>query len=396
MLKGIIFDMDGVIIDSEPSHARAAINALKSLGVSITLDYPYRFIGSTTEHMLNTMIYDFKLEISLQELHELYKESLAALIREEGYIEIPYVKELIKHLRECGYSLAIASSSTPEEIQSVTEALKITSCFDRLVSGATVLHPKPAPDVFLKAVSELGLTVEECIIIEDSSNGVKAACAAGIPVIGYVNPNSGRQDLSRADILVEGFDEIDGVFLEKIYCRHHGLPAAITESERLFIREIPVSDISLLMEIYKDPLVHKFLPEIYEAALDSTETAAQRHRAYIHNIYHFYGYGLWGIYLKETGRLIGQCGIESKKHGTRDYMEIGYLLDSNYRHQGYGLEAVKAVVEYAFGNLDINKLTAFLHPSNTASAALLKKAGFQYVQQAPHGNPPYDQYEIQK
>lgn len=396
MLKGIIFDMDGVIIDSEPSHAKAAVNTLEALGVFITLDYPYRFIGSTTKHMLETMIEDFNLSASEESLNELYNKSLAALIQEEGYTPVPYVVNLIQHLYHKGYSLAIASSSTPEEIAAVTEALQISSYFTRLVSGATVQHPKPAPDVFLKAVSELNLNTGECIILEDSSNGVKAACAAGIPAVGLINPNSGNQDLSQAAILIEGFEEIDAAFFEKVYNRYHNFPVIITETDRLIIKEIAVEDIPALMDLYKNPEINSYLPEIQKASLDLTETAIEKHRAYIKNMYHFYDFGLWGIYLKETGELIGQCGIEPHQQDKEDILELGYLIAPKYQHFGYAAEAVNAVLQYSFNCLAVNKITALIAPENKASLHIAEKTGFKLEGSTSKAGVAYKKYSILK
>ena len=93
-----------------------------------------------------------------------------------------------------------------------------------MVSADTLDKPKPAPDVFLYAAQELGLSPDECIIIEDSQNGVLAAKAAGIPCVGYINPDSGDQDLSAADILVEGFEEVAEKFMVRVWKRAHGEP----------------------------------------------------------------------------------------------------------------------------------------------------------------------------
>lgn len=395
MLKGIIFDMDGVIIDSEPTHSKAIVNALETLGISLPMEYPYRFIGSTTEYMLEMIINDFNLSISTKALNDLYDEALEILIKEEGYIPVPYVISLIKNLYREGYSLAIASSSTPEEIAAVTNALEISSCFKKLVSGTTVQHPKPAPDVFIKAVSELNLTADECIIIEDSSNGVKAACAAGIPVIGYINPNSGNQDLSLSSILIEGFDEIDSDFMKKTYCRYHNLPLVIAETERLLIKEIPVEDVPSLMDIYIKPEINKFLPELYKVSLNSLDTVIQKHKAYIKNMYQFYDLGLWGVYLK-TGELIGQCGIEPHhSEGSAD-MEIGYLIDIPYQKKGYAAEAIEAVLTHAVQSLNIYSLTALISPENTASIKLAVMSGFSYEKEITRGGILYHKYRIYK
>ncbi len=85
MLKAVIFDMDGVLIDSEPLHAKAAVLALKNIGVNITIEYCYRFIGSTTAHMLETIIHDYNLSYNSMELLELYNKSKRQLIETEGY-----------------------------------------------------------------------------------------------------------------------------------------------------------------------------------------------------------------------------------------------------------------------------------------------------------------------
>ncbi len=393
MLKGVIFDMDGVIIDSEPSHAKAIENALSSLGISLPKEYPYRFIGSTTEYMLKMIIIDFNLSVSVKALNDLYNEALATLIKEEGYIPVPYVIDLIRSLHREGYSLAIASSSTPEEIAAVTDALEISSCFEKLVSGATVQHPKPAPDVFLKTLSELNLEASECIIIEDSSNGVKAACAAGIPVIGYINPNSGNQDLSLASILVEGFDEIDSAFFEKTYCRYHNLPVIIAKTERLLIKEIPVEDIPALKAIYQKSEINKFLPELYNASLDSPETAIQKHKAYIKNMYQFYNLGLWGVYLK-SGELIGQCGIEPHQVEDKVEMEIGYFIDVPYQKNHYAKEALDAILTYAARSFNLSSFTALILPENTASSKFAVTLGFSYSGEITRNGILYHKYCI--
>ena len=93
------------------------------------------------------------------------------------------------------------------------------------MSGEQVKNPKPAPDVFLETAKQMGLDPEECLILEDSANGCRAAKAAGIVCIAYFNPDSGKQDLSSADMVIEGYEEIDTAFLEKVYCHGRHLPA---------------------------------------------------------------------------------------------------------------------------------------------------------------------------
>lgn len=393
MLKAVIFDMDGVLIDSEPVHAKAHVKALESINVSVPLSYCYRFIGSTTSHMLSTMIKDYNIPKTVEELLTLYHNTLKDIIQTEGHIPIPYVVDTIRNLHKHGIKLAIASSSSEKEIKEVVDFLGVTDCFDALVSGTTVTNPKPAPDVFLKAVNVLGVTCSECLIIEDSFNGTWAGHQAGIPVIGFVNENSGDQDLSKAFYLIEGFEEIDFKFLNKVYKRYFKEPNDITNTQRLNIKELSYHDSkeleTILFYINKSPIDVKSGLEIYQWLQKPTQSLGfensiqpnmlfyDKLKAYIDNIYSFYDFGLWGLFLKENNTLIGLCGIQLlERNGVNDY-EISYLIDPRFQGLSYGYEAVRAVILYGFKELNLERIVAYILPDNTSSIKTAEKAGMQ-------------------
>lgn len=390
MLKAVIFDMDGVLIDSEPQHARAAVAALKKMGYEVPIDYCYQFIGSTTAHMYGTIKKEFDIPDSLEDILTVYRETLHELVKIEGYTPIPYTKELIKNLYSHGVKLAIASSSTLKEIEDVVKVLGIRKYFTKLVSGTTVSHPKPAPDIFLKACSELGVNTNESIIIEDSSNGVKAANAAGIPAIGFINKNSGKQDLSTAAILIEGFEEINYSFIEEIYLRSHNIPITIAETNRLIIRELSVKDIPTMYQIYQNPEVKKYIPDID----DYLENEIEKHKAYIKNVYNFYGYGLWGVFSKSTGELIGRCGFQNTVINGKDEIEIGYLLDVNHWGYGYALECVKVCLNYAYNKLKFKRIVALIHPLNIRSIKVASRIGMKKEDSILKDGIEYDLYSL--
>jgi HAD superfamily hydrolase (TIGR01509 family) len=369
MLKAVIFDMDGVLVDSEPLHARAHVLSLKELGIHINIEYCYHFIGSTTLHMLNTMIKDFNLNFTANELLDLYNKAKQKLIDIEGYDAIPFTKELIMDLHNNGIKLAIASSSTIEEITNVVNALGISEYFNKLISGTTVAKPKPAPDVFLKAVQELGVECNECIIIEDSCNGVNAAVSANIPVIGYINEHSGQQDLSKACFLIEGFEEINFNFIQNVYNRYYHLPITITTTTHFIIRELTIEDIPDLYRIYQNPNVRKFVEDLG----DTLEDALEKHKAYIEKVYDFYGYGLWGVYIKDSNQLVGHCGIQNRLINNTDEIELGYLFDERIWGRGYAYECCRAILDYALVELDIKRIVAVIDPVNVRSIKLAER-----------------------
>jgi len=371
LLKAVIFDMDGVIIDSEPMHARAAILALEKFNVTITLDYINDFIGSTTYYMCQKMIDDFNIDATWEELLAANVEMKQSLLSEEGHTVVPYIIDLMKSLHTNGMKLMIASSSPSDSIEEVMESLHIKHYFTGYISGMQVVNPKPAPDIFLAAAKQLQLAPDDCIVIEDSTNGVNAAAAAGMSCIGFVNPNSGKQDLQKATFLVEGFDEVDYDFVNQVFQYAHFEPTTIISTDRLIIRELSVDDIDALYQIYQNPDTRIFLDDFK----DSLTVEKEKHKAYIENIYHFYGFGLWGVFLKENQQLIGRCGIELRMiKGAKEY-EIGYLLDKSFQGFGYATESVEAVFDYAFTKLNVPRIVALIDKENLTSIRLAENVG---------------------
>lgn len=170
--------MDGVIIDSEPQHGRAALKVLHKYGADADMSYHEQFIGSSTANMAQKVISDFSLSLSPEELLAELNQAKREIHKEEGYPSLPGICELIPKLAASGWKLAIASSSNPAEINAVVSSLGIRKYFDQLVSSSNVAHPKPAPDTFQLALKKLGVSAEEAIVVEDSSYGVEAAIAA--------------------------------------------------------------------------------------------------------------------------------------------------------------------------------------------------------------------------
>lgn len=376
MLKAVIFDMDGVIIDSEPLHARANILALQQFGIELTMEYVGRFIGNTILYMCETIQKDFGLEIPAKQLSEEIAKQTNALHEIEGYTPIPYVKELIQDLHRHGVKLAIASSSTPELIERIVKEFELTPYFDCLISGTTVAHSKPAPDIFLKACDELQVQPEEAIIIEDSMNGILAATRANITAIGLQNPHSGNQDLSKAYLIVESFEEVDFSFVARTHCHAHNLPATIATTKRLVIRELALDDVPALFALYQDA---SFLKHQLTFA-SSLEEAYAKQEAYIHHMYQFMGMGLYGVFLKETGELIGHCGIEPKEESVSSSdvrYELGYGICHSMQRRGLATEAVKAILSFARNTLYLSKVHVIIDSANTASLEFANKLGFK-------------------
>jgi len=207
-LQAVIFDMDGVIIDSEPIHYKVNQELYKKMEIEITEDEYNGFIGiSNSDHWSY-----------LKEKHSLVEDIEDLVARQnKGNIEhlkasdqeaIPGVVSLLEELKDKGVKIGLASSSSLEYIKAVTEKFAIKDYFLVMVSGENMDRGKPYPDIFLHAADKLNVDVANCVVIEDSKNGIKAARTAGMKCIGFINPNSGNQDMTLADTMVDSMEKI--------------------------------------------------------------------------------------------------------------------------------------------------------------------------------------------
>ncbi len=204
-VEAFIFDMDGVLIDSEPLHVAMEIKMLAELGIDITEDEMSQFIGTTNEHMWNTLIDRYNIKKTYQELVDHSEHVKKTYFETEDLHPIEGIPDLLIELKKRNIKLAVASSSPEEHINIITKKLGIDGYFQIMVSGEHVAHSKPAPDIFLRASELLGVGVEGCVVVEDSTHGIAAAKAAGMYCIGYEGPSSVNQSYDKADKVVGEF-----------------------------------------------------------------------------------------------------------------------------------------------------------------------------------------------
>lgn len=208
-MKAVIFDMDGVIIDSEPMHTAVAVETMAHFGAKVDIEDMERFAGMTMEAIFSALKAEHRIAAPLEEIVARQENGILKHIMEDGNRPIDGILRLLDALKERKVPAAVASSSPKKLIEAVVESLKIKDCFVHLVSGEEVACGKPRPDVYLETARRLGVEPADCLVIEDSRNGTIAAKEAGMTCIGFQNLNSGNQDLSRADVVVGALTQID-------------------------------------------------------------------------------------------------------------------------------------------------------------------------------------------
>jgi HAD superfamily hydrolase (TIGR01509 family) len=217
MIGTVIFDLDGVIIDSEPVHFSLEKQMFRELGIAVPFEEHNAYVGMSSENMWDAIVSKYNLSYASAELvekkHLLYLDHLT---HEKNLYPIPGVAALIKDLYSSKFKLIVASSSPGMVIGAVLQKFNLSNYFITTVSGTTLTHSKPHPGIFLKAAALANSKPEECIVIEDSTNGVTAAKSAGMKCIGFENPNSGGQNLSKADVIVKSFETINADFIRSL------------------------------------------------------------------------------------------------------------------------------------------------------------------------------------
>lgn len=207
-MKAVIFDMDGVLVDSQPYHFKADIDTMAEYGVIKDQKFYESFAGTLTADRMRTLKEMFGLDVPVEEMTIKRENMILDIMGKEDIKPVSGIPEFLRSIKEKGLTTAVASSSDYKLINLILDRLKIAKYFDSVTSGSDVKRGKPSPDVFLLAAERIGIEPAECLVVEDSENGVKAAKAAGMKVLGYINPTSGKQDLSLADFITDDFKKI--------------------------------------------------------------------------------------------------------------------------------------------------------------------------------------------
>jgi beta-phosphoglucomutase-like phosphatase (HAD superfamily) len=206
-LQCVIFDMDGVIIDSEEIHKKAYYETFKNLGVEVSEELYKTMTGSSTINAFQKLVNHFNLDDIPEELVLQKRKCYVNYFENDPTLSLVNgVKELIQFLYKQNLTLVLASSSAMVNINRVFSRFDLNEYFSAKISGADLTASKPHPEIFEKAAILGGVSKEHCIVIEDSDNGIKAANDAGIFVVGYENPLVSDQTLKDANLIIRDYN----------------------------------------------------------------------------------------------------------------------------------------------------------------------------------------------
>lgn len=221
--------------------------------------------------------------------------------------------------------------------------------------------------------AELCPDIEHDVVVTDSQDELFRQMSRHIAAIGY--ERSGEKLSGR--FIIGSLWALDDAFIKKVHDIFYRVPQVILETERTVIRQCdPEKDILPMIEMYEKPHMTDFIEQLYPFA---EETVYQRD--YFDNIYSLYDFGMWNVFFKETGELIGRCGLEymqppiDSPESDDPWLELGYVIDPDFWYQGFGFETTEAVMEMAYEK-GHSHIFAQIDPRNAASVRLAEKLGF--------------------
>jgi len=209
MLKAVIFDMDGVIVDSEPLHYKAYHEMYNEIGINITPALHDSFTGKATLPICVELCNQFNLSKKPEELVGIKRKHFYRFFdNDPDFKLIDGVFDLINHYHENKLKLILASSASISNIKKIFNRFDLDCYFNFKISGAELKASKPHPEIFINAVKASGFSKKECMVIEDSTNGIKAAKGADVFCVAYDSVHSRNQNYSLANLVIKDFKEI--------------------------------------------------------------------------------------------------------------------------------------------------------------------------------------------
>jgi HAD superfamily hydrolase (TIGR01509 family) len=208
MLKAVLFDMDGVIVDTEPLHRKAYHQMFDDVNINVDEDLYASFTGQSTINICKRLVDYFDLNESPEELVSLKRKHYKIFFKNDDLELIDGVLDRIQDYHSNDVKLVVASSASMQGIKQIFERFDLNQYFSAKFSGADLKKSKPHPEIFIKAAESTGFSKSECLVIEDSTNGIKAAHSAGIYCVGFKSPHSSHQDYSLANKIITSFEEI--------------------------------------------------------------------------------------------------------------------------------------------------------------------------------------------
>lgn len=228
--------------------------------------------------------------------------------------------------------------------------------------------------------------LKDWLFVVDHAAAAEELKKKGFCVLVFLHEENREQDFSGFRYGLEGFEETDGEYFERVYKRGKGEPWEILTTPRCRLRETVPEDVDWFYEIYAEPSVTAYMEDLYEDPEEEKRYVLN----YIEKMYGFYGYGMWTVLEKESGRIIGRAGL-SHREGFEE-PELGFVIGVPWQGQGIAGEVCEAILKYGEERLQFTAIQALVKKENKASIAVCKRLGFEFVEEVEEQGELFSRY----
>lgn len=233
----------------------------------------------------------------------------------------------------------------------------------------------------------------DCIVSEgtlwitDMADVADKLVARGCAVLAYLHKDNRQENFAKCQYACEGLsEETDAVYLDRVYRRCKGLPWDILRTAHCLVRETTVADVDEFYRIYSEPSITEYMDRLYENPEEERAYAQD----YIDQVYRFYNFGIWTVVERESGEVIGRAGICYREG--YETPELGFVIGVPWQGRGYATEVCQGILEYAYEELGMREILAFVQPGNLASIHVCDKLEMEFREEVVQGGKRYKKF----
>jgi HAD superfamily hydrolase (TIGR01509 family) len=374
LFKAVIFDMDGLMLDTEPIYRKAWQQASVECGCELSDAIYTRLIGRSRKDAEQIILETFGPEFPLEKFRTSSRKFEAIAFSAASVTKKPGLDDLLSFLESRRIPRAVATSTEQRIALPLLAVTGLIDRFDVVATGDEVASGKPSPDLFLLAAKRLGVDPTACLVLEDAESGIIAAHSAGMHVYivpDLVPPSSALERLAHATFNSLA-DVIRNLEIASIDSRPRGIDLKSLRTERLIAAPLRERDKQDLVLMHQDQNVM--------ATLGGVRSEDESNRWLIENLEHWsrYGYGIWIFRNASDGQFVGRCGLRHVEVGGGSEVELAYALLASYWGMGFATEMTKAILKMGFEHLQMESVVALIDAANTRSRHVADKLGFRF------------------
>lgn len=390
LIRAAIFDMDGLMLDTEPLYRTAWKQASAECGFDLTDEIYKQFVGRSRVDGFQSLVDTFGPQFRLQRFEAAVAKNESSAFLNTPLSKKPGLEALLRFLESRKIPTAVATSTEQRRALPMLKLAGLLNKFKAVVTSDEVARGKPFPDIFLAAAQRLGVEPGACLVLGDAESGVMAANKAGAHIYvvpDMVAPSDATKHLAHG-IFASLHDVLKNLEHAARSSSSMGIILQSFKTERLNAFPLGPYDRHELTDMHRNPVVM--------ATLGGVKSEDEACRWLSDNLAHWdrHGFGIWVFRDRRDGSFVGRAGLRDVEvDGVRE-VELGYALLDEYWGMGLASEMAQEVLEIGFGRLQLKSIVALIAAENYRSQRIAKKMGFHFERTVVWKNLPAGLYRL--